>query len=340
MDIKELIIELCSMAGPSGYEDKVGVRVKEILSGLTDTVHTDVMGNVLAVKKCGREGVPKLMLDAHMDEIGFVITGMEEGYLKFDKVGGVDARMLPACEIEVLTEPPVRGVVRTMPPHVLTSEDMEKAVKIEDLFIDVGMTQEEAEKRIPIGTPAVYAETVRPLGKNGLLCGKALDDRACLAAVIKAAELLKDEKLNVDLYIMASTQEEVGLRGAKVGAFGLFPDYCISVDVCHASTPDCEEYSTHKIGGGPAVTKGPNMNRAFTEKIIDAAEKCGIDYQTDIEPGGSSGTNAAVIQVTREGVATALMGIPLKYMHTPVEVISAQDAEKTAELIAAAVKSM
>ncbi len=222
MDIKELIIELCSMAGPSGYEDKVGVRVKEILSGLTDTVHTDVMGNVLAVKKCGREGVPKLMLDAHMDEIGFVITGMEEGYLGLTKRRR--GRENAAClRDRGLTQPPVRGVVRTMPPHVLTSEDMEKAVKIEDLFIDVGMTQEEAEKRIPIGTPAVYAETVRPLGKNGLLCGKALDDRACLAAVIKAAELLKDEKLNADLYIMASTQERLdsGERRSARLAFSL-----------------------------------------------------------------------------------------------------------------------
>lgn len=340
MEIEKIITELCSMSGPSGWESEVGERVEELLRETMDTVWTDVMGNVLAVKKCGAENAPKVMLDAHMDEIGFVITGAQEGYLKFDKVGGVDARMLPACEIKILTSLPIYGVVRTMPPHVLTSEDMEKAVKIEDLFIDVGMTQEEAEKAVPPGTMAVYSETVRPLGKNGLLCGKALDDRACLAAVIKAAELLKDEKLNVDLYIMASTQEEVGLRGAKVGAFGVFPDYCISVDVCHASTPDCDEYSTHRIGGGPAVTRGPNMNRAFTEKIISAAEECGIDCQIDIEPGGSSGTNAAAVQVTREGVATALIGIPLKYMHTPVEVISAGDAEKTAQLIAAAVKSM
>ena len=340
MDIKNVITELCSMAGPSGFEDDVARRVKEILGEFMDSVESDVMGNVIAVKRCGSENAKKLMLDAHMDEIGFVITGAEEGYLKFEKIGGIDARMLPACEIKIMTDPPIYGVVRTMPPHVLTSEDMEKAVKIEDLYIDVGLTQEEAENSIPIGTPAVYAETVRPLGANGLLCGKTLDDRACLAAIIRAAELLKDDRLNVDLYIMASTQEEVGLRGAKIGGFSVYPDYCISVDVCHASTPDCEEYSTHKIGEGPAITKGPNMNRSLTRKIIETAEKCGISYQIDIEPGGSSGTNAAVLQTAREGVATALVGIPLKYMHTPVEVISAKDAEDTARLLAAVVRAM
>ena len=158
--------------------------------------------------------------------------------------------------------------------------------------------------------------------------------------MVRAAELLKDADLNVDLYIMGSTQEEVGLRGATTGAFSVYPDYAVAVDVCHAKTPDCKTWHTMDLGGGAAVCIGPNMNRAFTKKITDIADEKGLKYQIEIAPGGSSGTNTSVIQTTREGVCTALLSLPLKYMHTPVEVISLDDAESTAQILAELAKAM
>ena len=166
MEIEKIITELCSMSGPSGWESEVGERVAELLRETMDTVWTDVMGNVLAVRKCGVENAPKVMLEAHMDEIGFVITGAQEGYLKFDKVGGVDARMLPACEIKVLTNPPIYGVVRTMPPHVLTSEGKIAIVR--------------RERTRPIDERAPVSVFLESLGQLGMDQTKGLRERGRL----------------------------------------------------------------------------------------------------------------------------------------------------------------
>lgn len=338
MSIKEIITRLCEQAGPSGFETGAAETAAELLKPYMDQVSIDIMGNVIGVKKCGREGAKKLLLDAHLDEIGFIVTGLEEGFVKLATLGGVDARMLPACEIILMTEPPIPGVICTMPPHVLSAEEQEKAIKLEDFYLDVGLNQEEAEKRIPLGTPGVYRQGVHALG-DSLICGKTMDDRACFACLVRAAELLQNVELNVDLWILGSTQEEVGSRGAETAAFAVWPDYAVAVDVGHAKTPDCSNWSTQEIGKGPVIGIGPNMNRSWNKKIMVRAEQAGIPYQTGVEPYGESGTNATVLQTTREGVCTTLFSLPLKYMHTPVEVISLQDAENTARLLAETAKS-
>ena len=337
--MEKIITELCSMAGPSGFEEDVAKRAEELLKPYTDETYIDVMGNAVGVKYCGKENAPKMMLDAHIDEIGFVVTGHDEGFLKFAAIGGVDPRMLPACEIKLMTEPPIIGVVRTMPPHVLTAKQQEEAIKIEDMVLDIGLSQEKALEAVPVGTPGVYNKGAVKFGEN-LICGKALDDRACFATLVRAAELLKNDTLNVDLYIVGSTQEEVGLRGAKTAAFAVNPEYAIAVDVCHAKTPDYSGWEAQVLGNGAAISIGPNMNRAFTKKICAEADKSGFKYQMCVDPGGDSGTNTTVIQTTREGVCSALISLPLKYMHTPVEVISLDDVESVAQIIAAAVRAM
>ena len=338
METGNVMAELCGLPGPSGFEEAAAAAAERLLAPYVDEVCTDTMGNVIGVRRCGKENAKKLLFDAHIDEIGFIVTGHEEGFLKFSALGGIDARMLPACGVRLMTDPPLYGVIDTMPPHVLKESEMDETIKIEDLFIDVGMTQEEAEKRIPLGTPGVFARAAKRFGED-LICSKSLDDRSCFACIVRAAELLKDEKLNVDVYYMGSTQEEVGSRGAKTGAFAAAPDYAVIIDVGFAETPDCKNWETKKLGAGCVIGKGPNMNRAFTEHIIRMAEEKGIPYQIGVEPG-NSGTNATVIQVTREGVATALFSLPLRYMHTPVEVVSLTDAENTARLLAETAISM
>jgi putative aminopeptidase FrvX len=214
MSIEEIIRSLSDAAGPAGFDEPVAAKVRDMLAALTDEVQTDVLGNVIGVKRCGRPNAKKLLFDAHIDEIGFIVTGHEDGFLRFSTLGGVNARMLPASVVKVLTEPPLTGVVAAAPPHILKEEESDKAVKAEDLYIDIGISQEEAVKAVPLGTPAVYAGGARALG-NGLICGKGLDDRACLASILRALELLREDTLEVDLYVLASVQEEVAGAARK-----------------------------------------------------------------------------------------------------------------------------
>ena len=332
MDLKELTIALCSLPGPSGFEEDVRRYAADYLKPFADEVKTDVMGNLMAWKRCGRESAGTILLDAHMDEIGLIVTGAENGFLRFETVGGVDQRMLPAREVRILTEPRLFGVIDVMPPHVLKAEDMDKSIEVKDLAIDAGLTQEEAERLVPPGTPAVYEAGCRPLGKNKL-CGKALDDRACAAILIKAFEELCGKQLSADICLLLSTQEEVGGRGAVTGAWNADPDLAIVVDVTHARTPDSKHVPL-TLGGGAAIGIGPNMNRAQTRRLFDLAKERDIKVQTEVCPG-RSGTNAEEIQFSRMGVATVLISLPLRYMHTPVETADLSDMESVCRLAAA-----
>ncbi len=338
MELVELTKRLSGLPGPSGFEEPVCDWLMEYLRPVADEVRTDVMGNCIALKRCGKPGAKLVLLDAHMDEIGFVVTGARDGFLSFGMLGGVDQRMLPAREVRVLADPPLFGVIDTMPPHVLTEEEKGKAIEADKLYIDVGLSQEQAQKHCPPGTPVVFVSSCEELGSRQI-CGKALDDRACAAIIIKAFERLCGEALNADVCCLVSTQEEVGHRGAAVAAWALQPDAALVVDVTHGKTPDGPEVVC-SCGKGAAIGIGPNTNRALTKELFALAEKKGIPYQYKAEPGGNSGTNAHAIQIAREGVATALISLPLKYMHTPVEVVCRDDMDAIVELLAAYVESL
>lgn len=331
MQLKEIIFDLCSVTAPSGFEADAFERISELLKPYTDEVKTDTMGNLIAVKRCGKPHAKKLMLDAHMDEIGFIVTGIEKGFLRFSNIGGIDPRMLPAREIKVLTNPPLYGIIDTMPPHALEKSDMDKSIDADKLFIDIGMTSEQAEKLVPLGTPAVFAAEPTELSE-GIICSKTLDDRSCVAIIIKTMELLADKQLDVDLYCLISVQEEVGMRGAVTGAFSIDPDYAIAIDVTHAATPDSKKGETLDMRKGAAIGIGPNMNRNITNALIKIAEDNEIPYQREVM-SGCSGTNGWVIQTSREGVSTSVLSLPIKYMHTPVETMDIQDAESIVKLL-------
>ena len=331
MLLKEMIIDLCGLAAPAGFEERAFARVKELLSPFVDEIKTDSLGNLIAVKKCGKQDAKKLMLNAHMDEIGMIITGIEKGFLRFSIIGGIDPRMLPAREIKVHTDPPIFGVIDTMPPHALSADEMDKAIDPKKLFIDVGLSDDDAKKRIPLGTAAVFAGGVDELSEN-ILCGKALDDRSCVAIIIKTMEALSDKTLNVDVYCLISVQEELGSRGAIPGTFGINPDFAVAIDVTHAATPDSKKGETLEMRKGVAIGVGPNMNRGITNALIDLAKEKSIPYQLEVM-SGSSGTDGWVIQVCREGVSTAVVSLPIKYMHTPVETMDITDANSVVALL-------
>ncbi len=333
MDIRSALERLCTADAPSGFERPAALAAKELLEPLMDEVWIDRLGSLIGVRRCGRENAKRLLLDAHLDEIGLVVTGLKDGFLRFAAIGGVDPRILPDRELTILTDPPLLGVVACLPPHVLTAEDREKAPPIEDFYVDTGLSQEEAERRIPIGTPMVFRDTFTPLGED-LLCSKAMDDRACFVTLLRAAELLRDKALDVDLYVMGSVREELGGMGAQAGTQALRPDFCVAVDVTHGRTPDSPKEKAFVLGGGPAVGIGPNMARWMTRRLFDKAEAEGIPVQKEVMEG-NTGTNGWVMQVCNEGVPTAVVSLPLRYMHTPVEVVELGDMERVARLLAA-----
>ena len=338
MNYEKVLGELCGLSGPSGFESPVATVAAKLLEGVIDEVRIDKMGSVIGVRRCGKENAPKLLLDAHLDEIGFIITGHEDGYLRFAPLGGVDPRMLPDRELTIMTQPPVYGVVACLPPHIQSAEDMDKSLPIRELWIDVGLSQEEVEKRIPIGTPAIYRTGCTPLGDN-LLCGKALDDRACFAILVDVMERLQAEKLDVDVYLLGSTQEETHSTGAITAAYGICPDMCVAVDVTHGDSPDAPKDLTFPLGGGPVIGIGPNCTRWMSDRMKRCAKQLGMDAGLEVM-AGHTGTNGWDLQISREGVATSVLSLPLRYMHTPVETIHRDDLDKTAALLAQFIRGL
>lgn len=331
MDIQKTLEQLCAVNAPSGFETPVAELACQLLESLVDEVYTTRLGSVVGVRRCGSEDAPRLLLDAHLDEIGLLVTGQEEGFLRFRTIGGVDSRMLCDREVTLLTDPPTYGIVTCMPPHLQSREEMDKSTPIRDLFIDIGYQGEEVH--VPVGTPGTFRGGCAPLGEEQF-CGKALDDRACMVTILRALELLADTELNVDLYVLFSTQEEVSAAGAAAAVWQIAPQMCIAVDVTHGETPDSPKDKTFKMGGGPAIGIGPNMTRWMSRRLCQLAEQNEINYQREVMEG-HSGTNAWPMQISREGVATAVVSLPLKYMHTPIEVVNAADMESVACLLAA-----
>ena len=338
MDYTQVLSRLCALPGPSGFELPAAEAAAELLRPLVDEVVVDRMYNVVGVRRCGRENAPKLLLDAHLDEVGYIVTGHEDGYLTFASLGGVDSRVLPDQELTLLTDPPIPGVVCCLPPHLQTKEEMNRAKPLRELYIDVGMTREEAIRRVPVGTPAVYRCGCAPMGKD-LLCGKAMDDRACFAIILDALEQLAGEQLDVDIYVLGSSQEETQFNGAVTGAYHVAPELCVALDVTHAVTPDASSFRTLKLGGGPAIGVGSNCVRWMSRRMERAAAERNIPYQTEVV-AGESGTNGWPIQMSRSGVAVTLLSLPLRYMHTPAEVVSRKDMEASASVLAGFIRGL
>ncbi len=326
MDRKKLadtLCELSGMHGVSGFEDKVAKRVKELFEPYVDEVYISALGSVIAHKKSKNPNAKKVMLDAHMDEIGLMVTKIDEkGFLKFTNVGGIDERILPASEVIVHGKKDVGGIIGIKPPHLQSDDENKKTLKIDDLAIDVGMDEAEARKYIEVGNSVSFAQSAAEL-LNGQITGKSFDDRACVCALLDAAEKLSGQELDVDVYFVISTREEISLAGAGCAAYEISPDCALVIDVTHAKTPDNSSCG-YDVGECVSYSLGPNVHTPLAKRIKDIADKLGIDAREEVD-GGSTGTNAWSVQVSRLGVATAVVSLPLKYMHTPTEVCSLDD---------------
>ena len=298
------------------------------------------MGSVLALRRCGREGAKRLLLDAHLDEIGFVVTGHEGGYPDIcppGRSGPQDAPRPGAHRPHRF--PPWLGVVACLPPHVQTREDMDKSIPIRELCLDVGLSQEEAERRRAGGHPGGLPRGLLSSGAGADLRQVPGRPRLLRRPAAGALELLKDRRLDVDLYVLGSVREEVDSTGAVTAAYGVVPDLCAAVDVTHGDSPDAPKEKTFPLGKGPVIGVGPNCTRWMEQRMRRKAEELGMAVQTEVM-AGHSGTNGWPLQVSREGVATAVLSLPLRYMHTPIEVISRRDLEDLARLLAAFVEGI
>ena len=334
MELKDKIKALTNTFGVSGDEYEVSKVAADLLAPYVDSVETDKFGNVIGRKSCGIPGAPKLLIDAHIDQIGFIVTGItDEGFLRFMGMG-VDPRMLPGSELCIKTRDGKKllGIVASTPPHLQKAGDQSMAVSIDEMVVDTGMTGDMAKEIFHIGDYMTFWGDTFDL-QGDVLCGKAMDDRACFTCILHALVLLKDKPLAMDLIVLGSTKEEIGLDGARDVTYREAPDYAIAVDVCHGKTGDSAHQVDTEMGKGPVITIGANSLPSFARQMMEVARAKEIPYQVSAA-GGVTGTNARIIQVTGDGVATLVLSLPLKYMHSPVEVLRMSDVENVGKLIA------
>jgi len=341
-EVKELVMELSFAVGISGSEESATAAASRHLERYVTRVWRDRLGNLIAFKEGDKPGEEpfSLALVAHIDEIGAMVTKIEEGgALRFTGVGGIDPRILPGQPVEVHGRTLLKGVVGAKAPHLLSEKERREASKFEDLFIDIGLTKEQAEKQVRIGDLVSFdaPPLAMTAGKN--IAGKSLDDRAGVAALIICAAELAAARHRANIYFVASVQEEVGLRGATTAAYGLVPDLAVAIDVTHGEAPGLTPPDVFELGGGPAIAVGPNFHPALTARLEELARDNRFSIQREADTG-VPGTDAWVIQVSREGIPAALLSIPLRYMHTTVEMLSLDDLINTGRLLAAFARSL
>ena len=329
-----LLKKILETAGISGYEKEIASVMCEELKKSCDEVNIDNSGNVIAKKGRGKK---KIMLAAHMDEIGFMVKHItKDGYLNFIKVGGIDDRILPAQRVVVKAKKGDRvGIIGTKPPHLQKEEDKKKILKYEDMFIDIGCrNREEAKKTVEVGDIAVFEPNSGILNAK-LYYGKAVDNRIGCYALIKIMEKITSD---AEIYAVATSQEEVGLKGARTAAFKVSPDFAIAIDTTIAGdTPGINEReSSLKLGEGVAITimeasgRGVIVNEKIKNLLTDTAKKNKIKYQIDVIEGGM--TDGAMIYVNKEGVPTGVLSIPTRYIHSPSAVFHIDDISAAVKL--------
>lgn len=338
MNTTKLLLEFSALYGVAGLE-QAAVEYAASLLAPYGKVHTTPLGSLVCTVREPLEGEPHILLDAHIDEIGMIVTTVtEDGFLRVANCGGVDRRMLLASRVTIHTaDGAVDGVVCSIPPHLVGDGD-KKNKKVDEIYIDTGYDKTAVETKIKPGDRVTVHSLPREL-LGGLVSGKATDDRAGCVAHLKALEYLADVELHCGLTVVFSTMEEVGGHGAKTAAYSVNPTHAVAVDVSFAHTPDADKEKCGQLKKGPMIGYAPILSRRLSDKLVKLAKQEHIPYQLEIM-GGVTGTNADQIATSRGGVETALLSIPQKYMHTPIETVAVCDVEDTGRLLAAFVKTM
>lgn len=332
----EDLMKLCSFEGISGFEFEIGNKVCNMLRQNCDFVDTDVLGNVVGVIGKGRG--KKIMIEAHLDEIGLMVKNIDDkGFISFVKIGGINPATLPAAEVFIHGKEKVFGVIGSKPPHLQTEEESKKNYKIDEMYIDTGFSREELLGKIQIGDAITFVSKPVRL-QNEKMASKSIDNRMGIWCLIECAKRLKGKDLPYELVFLAAVQEEVGLRGAKVASYSINPDAAIVIDVTHGISPYTESSSNaFPLGCGVAVGVGPNLHPSLSKALIDTAKKHEIPHVIEV-CAGNSGTDAWAIQITKKGIPCALVSVPLRYMHTQVETVCMSDIEAVASTICSTIE--
>ncbi len=326
MTLKEMIFALSSAKGVTGLDGALTVA-EDLLSPLGEVATDNAGGITCTIGK----GTRRVMLDAHIDEIGFVATAIEDGFIRVGKCGGIDARTVIGQRVTVHGKKDISGVVSSMPPHL--KKESTDAPKIEELVIDCGLPVETVNDIVCTGDRISFdCEPAELL--NGRITGKSLDNRVGVAAIIEAAKKIAQKNADITLILSLSAQEELGLRGARTATYALKPHEAIVVDVSFGDGAGLSDKECGKLGEGVMIGVSPILNKTMTDKMKSLAKEHNIPYQIEAM-GGSTGTNADVVTINCEGVPTALLSIPLRNMHTCCEVVDIKDIESTVSLITA-----
>lgn len=330
MDIRSTVVSLSETSGASGSESPAAQLALSMLREYCPDAEI-VNGNVTGKFGDHRESLPSLVLDAHIDQVGFAVTYItDDGFIKIGNIGGIDRRLLPAQPVVIHGSRDIKGVICSVPPH-LTNGGSE-VLEMDDAAIDTGLTKDELEKTVSAGDTVTFDVTCRDL-IGSRITGGALDDRCGVASILYTLELLKGCSTAYNVTVIFSTQEEVGERGAKIGAFAIDPDIAIAVDVSFAYAVGEDESKCGYLGKGPMIGISPSLSREISNGLIETAKNSDIPYQTEVMSGLTS-TNADRYSVNRCGAKTCTVSIPLRNMHTPAEVIDLSDVEMTAKLLA------
>lgn len=333
----EFLKNMIVAPSPSGFEQPAMKIWREYVGQYAEKVWWDRHGNSFAVKNSDHP--LRLMLAGHCDELGFIIKYIDEnGYLYFATIGGHDFSMISGRRVVIHSKSgPVSGVTGKKAIHLMNADERKKVPEIQNLWIDIGASSEkEALERVEIGDPVTYDVVFQPL-HGDIATSRAFDNQVGAFAVAETMRLLQKDNPDAAVYSVATVQEEIGLRGARTSAYEVDPQVGIAIDVTHATDhPEVDKRIVGKVelGQGPVITRGANANPVVSDLLVEAAKAEKIPYQMEAEPRGT-GTDANAIQLSRAGVAAGLVSIPLRYMHTPSEVVSLKDVENAAALLAA-----
>lgn len=338
----EFFESVLEMPSPSGYEGPVRKLVADYLRDVADETRIDVHGNLIAVKNAGAP--MRLMLAGHCDQIGMIVQHIDDdGFLYVQPIGGWDPIQLVGQRMTVWTsDGPIPGVIARKPIHLLSDEEKKQVPKVKDLWLDIGAKDKsDAQSAVRIGD-AVTPELAHRRLRNERLVSPGMDDKTGMWVVVEALRRADRAKLRCALYAVATVQEELGLRGARTSAFGIDPHVGVAVDVTFATdcpTMEKKEEGDVRLGAGPVIHRGPNMNPRVVERLIAAAEAAGIGYQL-AACGKATGTDANAIQINRAGVAAGLVSVPNRYMHSAVEMVALSDLDRAADLLARFAESL
>ncbi len=330
-NLQNYLFELCGENLPSGFEQG-SHAIKNLLAPLVDECRIDASGNVIGIRKAVLPNAKKILLDAHLDEIGLIVTKIDDnGFLHFTNLAGFSPISLPASMVTVKGIRPLPGIVATLPPHLLTAEEQKQILPMKKLVIDIGCSAEKARQLVKVGDPIILRQSCTDL-LNHRICGKALDNRAGVAVLLDVLYALRKMPLPIDLYTVFSTGEEFNGFGAIHAANELAPDEALVIDVTHGVSVNTPKEKAFPLGSGAVIGVAPILNGEVTNRLLALADKYQIAHAREAM-SGRTGTNSDCIASSRYGVPTGLVSIPLRYMHSGCEVVDLADMKECSRLI-------